>query len=398
MQPNRNAITLQHHGAKRRGAVIVLFTGLLVLLLAMVMWSVDVGWMQLVRTELRSATDAAAKAGAEALARTQDETAARAAVIAIAAKNKVGGKPLVVKPEDIEFGNTTRLSNGKWRFDINKNPRNGVRVNAALFGDKAVPLFFAPAFGHDKFAPDQTATAAHLDQDVVLVVDRSHSMCFDYSGVNYIYPSGWFQYPTGYIKKPAPDTSRWAGLRKGVENFLATASTTLAPPRVALVTFGSDIHPGNDWGAAHLNVTEPAVRTELPFNNGQPTSNYTAINSVMKNKAAKHMLGGTHLSAGIDRARSILNGNTIRPLAKRVIIVFTDGQWNHGRAPEAAAADAFAEGITIHTVTFLTTADQTTMTNVATITGGRHLHANTQAELEAAFRELALTLPVVLTE
>ena len=37
--------------------------------------------MQLIRTELRTATDAAAKAGVEALIRTQNATAAKAAAV-----------------------------------------------------------------------------------------------------------------------------------------------------------------------------------------------------------------------------------------------------------------------------------------------------------------------------
>ncbi len=43
-------------------------------------------------------------------------------------------------------------------------------------------------------------------------------------------------------------------------------------------------------------------------------------------------------------------------------------------------------------------ADQSQMQNVATATSGNHYHAPDAAALEAAFREIALTLPVVLTE
>ena len=52
----------------------------------------------------------------------------------------------------------------------------------------------------------------------------------------------------------------------------------------------------------------------------------------------------------------------------------------------------------VHTVTFLPGAQQTAMVEIATITGGRHYYAQNAAELEAAFRELAFMMPVLLTE
>ena len=54
-------------------------------------FAVDVAYMQLARTELRTATDAAARAGAKTLSMSQNQTTARAAAVAAAAKNKVAG-------------------------------------------------------------------------------------------------------------------------------------------------------------------------------------------------------------------------------------------------------------------------------------------------------------------
>jgi Flp pilus assembly protein TadG len=381
---------------RRRGAVIVLFSGLVVLLLVTVTFSVDVAWMQLVRTELRSSTDAAAKAGAEALARFQSEDAARNAAIAVALKNTVAGRPLVLQAGDVQFGNSTRQGNGTWKFKANKSPRNAVRINAHMDGDQAVGLFFAPVFGVNDFTPAQSAVASQLDQDVVLVVDRSGSMCFDYSGIELSYPGG-LSYLVGWVTKPNATLSRWAGLVSGVRTFLDTAKTTTVPPRVCLVTFASEINPSNDWGAKLLGISFPTVLTDVLFK-GNGTSNYDDILNALASRGSKPMIGYTNIAAGIDQARTILNGNDVRPLAKKVIIVFTDGQWNQGRSPVDAAQDAYAEGIVIHTVTLLEGGAGGDMEEVARITGGRNLHARTQAELEAAFRELALTLPVVLTE
>jgi hypothetical protein len=76
----------------------------------------------------------------------------------------------------------------------------------------------------------------------------------------------------------------------------------------------------------------------------------------------------------------------------------TDGQWNDGRHPVDAAEDARDAGITIHVVTFLPGAKSVDAEAVASTTGGIYIHANNEAELTAAFRKIARTLPVVLTD
>jgi Ca-activated chloride channel family protein len=44
------------------------------------------------------------------------------------------------------------------------------------------------------------------------------------------------------------------------------------------------------------------------------------------------------------------------------------------------------------------TASQTTLSRVAQLTGGKYYATSNEAELEAAFRELARALPIVLTD
>ena len=60
----------------RRGAVIPLVAVFLVVFIAMAAFSIDVAYMQLVRTQLQAASDSAAKAGTSALAqgKTDAET------------------------------------------------------------------------------------------------------------------------------------------------------------------------------------------------------------------------------------------------------------------------------------------------------------------------------------
>src|SRR5215510_10137842 len=86
---------------RRRGAMLYLICLFVVIFLAMTALSVDVAYMHLSRTQLRAATDAAARAGAEALSRNQSTTAARTAAKNLAAENLVAGAPLLLADSDI---------------------------------------------------------------------------------------------------------------------------------------------------------------------------------------------------------------------------------------------------------------------------------------------------------
>ncbi|MCA9068551.1 MAG: VWA domain-containing protein, partial [Planctomycetaceae bacterium] len=338
--------------------------------------------------------DAATKAAAEALARLQSEDAAVAAAIAIAAENKVAGRPLTLTADDIQFGHASQQNDGSWNFDTTVSPHNAVRIQAKMSNDTAngsIGLFFGPVFGQDDFSPERTSIAAHLDQEIALVIDRSHSMCFDMSGVSFSYPYGTPRYPDPVAYPPHNSQSRWAALERAMNTFLDVAGSTSTPPRISMSSFGSDITLSTYEGRL-TGRTFPALERDAEL-----SADYGTVRQVIADRGDDIMLGGTTMSVGMDDARAILTGPNVRPLAKKIMIVFTDGQWNRGRNPIDAAYDAKAEGIKIYTVTFLQ-AEQSTMQSVAEITGGQHLHAQTAEELEEIFRKLALTLPVVLTE
>ena len=80
------------------------------------------------------------------------------------------------------------------------------------------------------------------------------------------------------------------------------------------------------------------------------------------------------------------------------MVLMTDGRHNTGPEPVLSARRAATENIVIHTVTFSSEADFTRMRDVANETGGQHFHAPDAAALEQIFREIASTLPVLLTE
>lgn len=382
--------------ASRRGAMLVLIAVLLVVVVAMAAFAIDVSYMQLVRSELRAATDAAAKAGTLALAKTDgNAAAARTAAIEAAARNRVAGRALVLTSDQILVGRSVSQANGTWAFQANQLPYTSVKIQSAMNSSTAagaVPLFLGSFLGTGSFQPAQAATASQMDQEICLVIDRSHSMCFNMSGVEWSYPPGTKTSPHTICYPPNPTLSRWAALQSSVNLFMDTILETNNTPRVALITWGSAIGT-NTAEYSYTKKTEVAVANELGF-----TTDYAAIKSKIAARTSKVMLGGTNMSAGIDAGRTLLNGNTVRALAKKTMILMTDGQWNQGRDPIDAAEDAANEGIEIHTITFLASGSQNTTRQIAEITGGKYYYSSNQAELEEAFRDLALTLPIVLTQ
>ena len=83
---------LSNRANDRKGAMIVLVVLVIIILLVGAVFCIDVSYMHMVRAELRTATDASARAGAEALARTQKKSKAIDAAIDIAASNTVAGQ------------------------------------------------------------------------------------------------------------------------------------------------------------------------------------------------------------------------------------------------------------------------------------------------------------------
>ncbi len=391
----------------RRGAAIVLISVMLFALAIIAAMGIDYAYMQLIRTELRSATDSAAKAGAEALARTQNVTDARNAAMQFASQNRVGGVPFVINQNDVVFGRVVGQNNGSWTFSANATPFNSVRIQGRLgngAATSAIPLFFPTALGRQTFSTSQQATAGQQEVEVCLCIDRSGSMMFDMTGVEWAYPSGnpflstftsWGPLWQNFVSRPHPSNSRWAMMTGAVNVFLQEASGFQYPPRTSVVTWGSDYDlPAPPYGFY------PAVATDLPLPASAGfdwNSNRNQVQAVLTTRASRPICGGTNMHAGLTRAVQVMTGTNSRPLSNKVIILLTDGQWNDGSDPVLAAQNAAAAGITVHTVSMLTSS-QLTLTQIANLTGGRYFATNNSAELSQAFRDLAKSLPIVLTD
>ncbi len=343
--------------SRRRGAMIVLILICLPVVLAFAVFAINVAWMQLTRTELRTATDAAARAGSRMLSRSQDVPTARAWARQAAVRNKVGGVGMLVAPGDVMFGNSTDNGSGGYTFSAlpDTDPTiNGLRVlGDRRFGSAAgaVPMLFAGLFSKATFEPVRSATAMQIDRDIVLVLDRSGSMTTATA--------------TG---------TRWDDLKAAVQAFLDALDLTPQDELVGLATYSTTSTHNLNMSLNYANVI-------------------STVNSFSPD-------GWTAIGDGIETGRiAVTDTSFARPTAQKTIVVMTDGIHNRGVSPEIKSLDAHVNyGVTVHTITFSADADQTWMQLVASEGGGQHWHADNQASLIDVFEEIAANLPTLLTE
>lgn len=393
--PTRQQASQRRGTSLRRGGVLILVALFLVVMVGMAAFAIDLAYIQLTKTQLRAASDAAAKAGCTILRESQDPAQAIAAAINTASKNTVNGRGLAIRASDIELGQSESQADGSWNFVAGKEPFQAVRVNARLTNGSAagpVNAIFGKIFGQKNYQLNQTSVASQYQLQLVLCLDRSHSMCFDLSGVDWVYPAG-FALPTARELPPQPG-SRWESLEVAVGSFLQVLLKSSHPPEVALVTWASDTTVSVYESSTGMMVKKTFKAMEVDEN---LTTDYKKIADDILNRGDNIMPGSTNMSAGLTGAIDVLV-NSSQPLANKAIILMTDGLWNQGVDPLITAQRAKDLGITVHTITFLPGADQTTMEKIATMTGGKHYYASDAVTLKAAFEELAKTLPVVLTE
>lgn len=155
----------------RPGNILVLTAVLLVVLLGMVAFGIDVGFMVNTRTELQRATDAAALAGAGDL--VFGTPPARSSALSFLAQNKVGGRTLSDANAQIEFG---MWNPNTKTFTVGGNIPNAIRITTT---DNGHPLFFGRIFGKGQFDATASAIATYQPRDIALALDYSASMNYD---------------------------------------------------------------------------------------------------------------------------------------------------------------------------------------------------------------------------
>jgi Ca-activated chloride channel homolog len=368
----------------RKAAILTLFIFLLPVLLIMLGFSVDLAYMHLVKTELRLASDNAARVAADSLSRYEDERDAQEAGVKVAKQFTVAGSPLRLRSDDFDFGRATADEHGVYTFNPDGSPLNAVRVNAVRNAgsiDGSVPLFFGRLIGNKSFSPEVTAIASFINVDICLVLDRSTSMKFKVDSTE----MGMSLSDRRFCKPPS-GSSRWGALDKAVRVFHDELRRNSAEEQVSIITFGSDldfVHPG-------LCGRLPSATLDIPL-----TTNIDAADGTMNTLSNSVWNGNTEIAAGIDLAVTELASPRSRRFADRVMIVLTDGFPTAGDAI-AAATQAAAQRITVYAITFGPDGDQSYMKKVAAAGHGEHAHAATEKELKEIFKRFAAKATILI--
>ena len=343
------------HFATRHGAMLPLVAVCMIILIVCAVFSIDIAYMHMVRAELRTATDAAARAGAETLNRTQDESLAIDAALAVAERNTVSGDGLILRRDQVVVGGVAIDGDGRFTFDENSDTLTSVRVTGLRTADseqRAVPLLLGPLLGKTTFQPQQIATASASVRDIALVLDRSGSM---------------------RSRDAGGGLTRNQALINAVVSFIDQVEASSPNSNISLTTYST------------------SSSRDLPL-----TNNLNSVRSAVRRLPAS---GATNIFQGLRQGSDSLDQDRLRRInAARTIVLMTDGQFNVGGTPVPSANIAAGRGQTVHTVTFSRGANQRIMQDVARIGGGLHFHADDAEDLEEAFREIANTLSVLLVE
>ncbi|MCA9194354.1 MAG: VWA domain-containing protein [Planctomycetales bacterium] len=412
------------NGSVRRGGILMVAALILPVLFILSGFVINLAYLQLSRTELLVATDAATRAASRTYSELQDRDAARIAAQVTAAYNRVAGSPLRIDPNtDLKFGYADNgNSSSRYTFtELSEAQLNsGTRIaNAILVSSSRTPgsgsgpiSFPMPGFVLPNASPiTQSSTAVQIDRDIILVLDRSGSMAFKY----YDWPRGtnpWntdaydaavqaglmtkqtdrrgrvtYYYARGvssddyqdwawsdYFNLGPPPKSPWEDLKIAVRNFLDILQEQNQNGLVGIASYSSsaslDIHLTRDFAAvaAELDTLSPS--------------------------------GSTAIGEGIEEgALGLFDPSYARRYAMKSLIIMTDGMQNAGIDPVTATNNLESQHqVTIHTVTFSTGADQGRMKQLAKAGNGQHYHADNGNELIEVYREIARNLPTLTVE
>ncbi len=171
--------------AKRRGTIIVLAAFLMIVMMGMLAFTIDLGYMYTTEAQLKRAVDAAALAGAGGLVDGQDEANER--TVEYLLRNPIGNTILLAEDDDldtkiseflVDHEDDLEVTMGHWDSDTRE-----MTVSDQLPSTLSVsmtytnrPLFFGRLLGQDSFSVTAQTIAMYQPRDIVVVFDLSGSM------------------------------------------------------------------------------------------------------------------------------------------------------------------------------------------------------------------------------
>lgn len=286
MQPR----LLYYRGRIRKGIVLPLAATALAIILVFTAFVVDGGYIQVSKTRLQSASDAAALAGAMDL----DQTPAILTGTVDQYLQNNGFNPAAA-------GSTRTLSYGSWDEDARTfavrpfDSSNAVRVNVKT---TSVPSFFGRMLGYQQYTTSAESTVVLGDgppRDIAVVLDCSGSMS-------------------------AGMTNRESRMKNTITAAKTLLSTLTDRDRVALAVYS--------WVDNSRPSCQQTGKVEASM-----SFDTTAANSVISRLNSGHYIGGTNIGGGFRAGLDLfLNDPAPRdatePDLVKIMVVMTDGQTN----------------------------------------------------------------------
>ncbi|MEL6108974.1 MAG: vWA domain-containing protein [Planctomycetota bacterium] len=349
----------------RRGAALVMLVLLLPVVLAIAAFVINAVYMELARTELQVSTDIATRAAGRMLAVTGDEQQAIDAANQMLGLNPYANTTISVNEMDIVFGSSVRDQSSE-RYLFTPDSENINAVSLRSFGIQDVPMIF-PTFGVPmEFRPVKQAISTQVELDVAVVLDRSGSMASPLSTATA--STGWSS------GDPAPANSRWVEAVAAVQGFIAIMDESIHDEHMSLTTYAT------------------SAKKDVSL-----TNSYSSILAGMDAYTQEFDGGSTNIGDGLVEGGKSLSKGGARPWASRVLILLSDGSHTSGTDPIAAAQALANDKVMIYTISFSDEADHALLSEIAKIGTGSHYHTSNSGELSDVFRELARSLPTLIT-
>ena len=303
MRPVRPHIPWRQR-SNEEGQTLVLAAVAMVVLLGLTAFAVDVGFAYFAHRSLQASADAAALAGAQELPSTSRATAtAREYGTSDAARNH---------PDNL--GEVSETITTKCLSSLpGCEPANAVVVEESA----EVPTFFARVFGLDTFHLKVKATACAYcgvkPLDIMLVVDRTGSMCQDHNG------------------RSDPACTDMNNERTALREFLDFLDPTRQ--RVGLAVFppaqslsrACNAPTDSDYNSTSSPYVLVPLSNDYATSAGRLNNSSSLVSTINCLQAA----GRTSYASAIEQAQAELNAHG-RPEARHVIIFFSDGAANIG--------------------------------------------------------------------
>ena len=342
-----------------------MFAVMLIVVLAMVAFSVDLGYVCSVRTDLQAAADSAALAGTGVILDGEAKAIQTAEKYVRLNLNNQGVRTTGQAKIDVQIGN---WNFSKRSFQPGRQPSNAVKVIARVENNS---LFFARASGNNRFSSEAKAVATYQPRDIMLVLDVSGSMAEARGGIRKI-----------------------DELRDSVRAFLGYVGEARGKDRIGFSYYSNTAHLGS-----HLSFDLKKLEREL-MDKLKPGS-------------------GTNIADGMFIAHEELSNNA-RSEAASLMVLMTDGAANTNqpgnwfdpteakRRVMVQAEEARRKKIPIFTIaldSLTAEVDVALMQRVADITSSESYHiiagergSNGGTKLREAFRRVAMNRPLRLVD